>query len=148
MAKDLSEKLAGARMRVDGRFNDRILDSQFSNQEWGLIMTAVEFEIDQPEDPAQARLVANTDNVSAVIGEIGDEQPHHPAGPASAGTDSSGGILDRLGDALGIGESESTDDTEQLEAAEQLATAYADELQAFLKEEGRWTAVCESATNS
>ncbi|WP_436935581.1 DUF5799 family protein [Halovenus marina] len=148
MANDLSEQLAGARMQVDGRFNDRILDSQFSNQEWGLIMTAVEFEIDQPEDPAQAQLVANTDNVSAVIGELGDEQPRHPAGTAPAGTDSSGGILDRLGDALGLGSSESTDDTEQLEAAEALAREYADELQAFLEEEGRWAAVCESATNS
>jgi hypothetical protein len=83
-----------------------------------------------------------------VIGELGDEQPSHPAGAAPAGTDSSGGILDRLGDALGLGGSESTDDTEQLEAAEALAREYADELQAFLEEKGRWTAICESATNS
>lgn len=148
MAHDWSERLAGARMQVDGRFNDRVLDSQFSSQEWGIIMTAVEFEIERPEDPEQARLVANTDNIPAVIGELGGDRPHHPAGPASDGADSSEGLLDRLGDFLGLGDSNSTDDAETLDAAERLAEEYAAELQSFLEEKGRWTTVCESAATA
>jgi hypothetical protein len=146
MGNDWSEHLAGARMQVDSRFNDRILDSQFSNQEWGIIMTAVEFEIDTPENPDQAQLLANTDNIPAVIGELDTDQARHPAAPAE--TESSGGLLDRLGSLLGGGGSEGSDDSEKLDAAEQLAEEYAVELQAFLEEEGRWGSVCESATRS
>jgi len=37
--------IVGDRMAVDQEFAQQVTDSQFSRQEWGLIMTAVEFTI-------------------------------------------------------------------------------------------------------
>ena len=146
MSSQWQERLAGARMQVDQQFNDRVLNSQFTNQEWGLIMTAVEFEIENPESPEDAELVANTENVKHIIPEL-DNIPKGMGTPgASQDRSSSGGGI--LGSIRGLltGDSGGGADREKLEAAATLVDEYAVELQQFLEEQGRWESVCESAT--
>jgi hypothetical protein len=146
MSNGWRDKLAGARMRVDQEFNQRVLDSQFSNQEWGLIMTAVEFDIDHPGDPDRAEMTANTENLEQIMPEL-DNLPQGMARPDGSNTDS-GGVLDSLKSVLGFDGTDANGtgvDEDELAAATALVEEYAGELQAFLEDEGRWKEVCAAA---
>ncbi len=149
MSNGWRDKLAGARMRVDQEFNQRVLNSQFSNQEWGLIMTAIEFDIDTPDDPEQAEMVANTENLEQIMPEL-DNLPQGMVAPGGK-QDSSGGVLDSLKSVLGFDDSDAngtTVDKDELAAATALVEEYATELQRFLEEEGRWESLCAAAADT
>ncbi|MFT4880573.1 MAG: hypothetical protein ACI9CA_000857 [Natronomonas sp.] len=151
MADNWQDHLAGARMRVDQQFEQQVRNSQFSSQEWGLIMTAVEFEVRSAGDPDSARLVADTAKLEAVVPELGKIQEEMGGAPRPSGGSSGGGLFGRLrqyldgltGDASPEGGSD-----EQLAAARALTDDYAVELQAYLEEQGRWTDVCALAADA
>jgi len=149
MDKEWTDRLAGARMQVDQQFNDRVLNSQFSNQQWGLIMTAVEFEIEKPGDPDRATLVANTEKIDQILPELDKVDQGMGAMAGGGRDDSSGGLLDSLGNLLpgGSGGGSGVDE-ERKAAAVALTDEYATELQQYLEKQGRWTAICESAAGS
>lgn len=145
MSNGWRDKLAGARMRVDQEFNDRVLDSQFSSQEWGLIMTAVEFDIENPDEPEQAEMTANTEKLDQIMPEL-DNLPQGMAGPTEQSGGSGGGIVDSLRSMLGFDGSDTNGvDPDDLAAATALVEEYATELQAHLEEQGRWEEICEAA---
>ena len=136
-----TDRIVSDRMAVDREFSDRVRASEFSNQEWGLIMTAVEFEIEHPDDPERARIVPDTENLPQMMPEL--EKVGQGAGPAG-GTpqgDSGTGVLDAVRGALGLGDD---DEEERLDAAERLVGEYAAELQARLEDHGKWTEVREA----
>ena len=150
---DWTNRLAGARMQVDQQFQDRVAESQFSNQQWGLIMTAVEWEVENPEDDEAARLVADTSKLPSIAPEL--ERMEQRGGAGGMGgmadaakvdeesDDSSGGFLGGVKDALGIGGG--TNEREQLAAAEEMAQMYADQLQDKLEARGKWETVRAAA---
>lgn len=136
-----TDAIVGDRMAVDREFTARVQDSQFNNQQWGLIMTATEFEIEHPEDPEAARIVADTENLEHIMPELDRLESQMGAmGPGADRSSSSGGIIASIKNALGLGEEGGVDD-EQLAAAEQLTQEYADALQARLEEKGTWEQV-------
>jgi hypothetical protein len=143
---DWTDRIVGDRMAVDQEFNDRVRASEFSNQEWGLIMTAVEFDIEHADDPERARIAADTESLPQMLPELEKvRQGTGPGGPgAQRGTDSGTGVLDAIRGALGMG---GDDDAERLDAAERLVDEYADALQQRLEDEGKWEGVCESYGN-
>jgi len=137
-----SDRIVGERMQTDREFAEKVAASNFSRQQWGLIMTAVEFEIENPDDPESARLVANTSKVESVVPEL--ERVEQATGMAAGGgrpDDDSGGILDGVKDALGLGGDDGID-REQLAAAEEMAQMYAGDLQEKLESKGKWEEVC------
>ncbi len=142
-----TDAIVGERMTVDNQFNDRVASSRFSSQEWGLIMTATEFEIENSEDPDDARIVADTSNLSAVMPELKNVRDQvsamggAPAGGGGGG--GSGGVLDSIKRALGFGGGGGGTGAsdEEIEAAERLVQEYADELQAHLEDVGKWEQV-------
>jgi hypothetical protein len=67
MTEGWTDRITGARMQVDKEFQARVQGSECTNQQWGLIMTAVEFRIDDPETPEKATLVADTSKVEHSI---------------------------------------------------------------------------------
>jgi hypothetical protein len=151
MTNDWQDHLAGARMRVDQQFEQRVRDSRFSSQEWGLIMTAVEFEVRSADDPDSARLVADTDKLGAVVPELGKIQEEMGGASRPPSGSSGGGLFGRLRQYLGGLTSDSGPEgssDEQLESARNLADDYAVELQAYLEEQGRWTDVCALAADA
>ncbi len=133
-----TDAIVGHRMTVDQQFTDRVQASQFSNAEWNLIMTATEFEIEEADDPEAARIVANTDNVEAIIPELESIRSQTAAmggRPATSNDSSTGGLLGSLKSALGLGGGDDEGvDTQKLDAAERLTQAYADALQSHLVE--------------
>jgi len=148
-----TDLIVGDRMAVDQQFADRVANSQFSRQQWGLVMTAVQFDIEQPTDDDAARLVADTSDLPAVMPELDSVDQQHPmgAGGPSRGRDRGAGLLDGIRNALGMGGDGGGDaespgheqpagdvDQDRLSAAEQLTQAYADTLQTRLEDEGRW----------
>ncbi|MEE6210359.1 DUF5799 family protein [Salarchaeum sp. III] len=144
---DWQDRIVGERMRVDDEFQHRVEESSFSNQQWGLVMTAVEFDIENPGDPERARLVADTSNLTHVM----DELDNVDAGMAAMTggqqrDDDSGGILGGVKRALGLDGSDEERDEERESEAAALAQEYADALQEKLKENGRWEEVREAAT--
>ncbi|WP_265108182.1 DUF5799 family protein [Halosolutus halophilus] len=148
-----TDRIVGARMTVDQEFTSRIQGSQFSSQQWSLIMTATEFEIEHPDDPDRARIVANTEKVEQVIPELDNIQSGmgvmggQPGGAGSRSR-SSGGVLDSIKGALGLGGGDDGGSHEdQRRAAEQLTQEYADELQSHLEANGRWESVRRTATD-
>ncbi|MHB9286636.1 DUF5799 family protein [Halobacteriales archaeon Cl-PHB] len=145
---DWQDQLAGARMQVDQRFQDRVSASDFSNQEWGLIMTAVEFEVQFPEDPEGARLVANTDHLDDIVPELGRIQKQMGGSPTPVedGPDRGGilGSLRSMLDSLSTNH-DNTPDEAKLADARELTQGYADELQAYLEERGRWDEIRQAA---
>ncbi|WP_459193822.1 DUF5799 family protein [Halosimplex sp. J119] len=140
---DWSDRIVGERMQVDQEFAEKVAASNFSRQQWGLIMTAVEFEIENPEDPETARLVADTSKVESIVPEL--DNMDRAAGMAAQGgggeSGDSGGLLDGVKDALGLGGGGGVD-REQLAAAEEMAQMYAGDLQEKLEARGKWEEVC------
>ncbi|MBP1921107.1 hypothetical protein J2751_000090 [Halorubrum alkaliphilum] len=144
-----TDAIVGERMAVDNRFNDRVASSRFSSQEWGLIMTATEFEIEHSDDPENARIVADTSNLPAIMPELKNVRDQvsamggTPGGGGDGGSGGSGGVLDSIKGALGLGGSGggAAPSDEEVEAAERLVQEYADELQAHLEEVGKWEQV-------
>jgi hypothetical protein len=133
-------RIVGARMTVDDEFSDRVEASSFSRQQWSLIMTATEFELRDADDPEQARIVANTDNLDAILPEL--ENIEQQMGGMAGGPDgggSGGGLLQTISNALGLGSSDDdgVDESQRAEATE-LVQAYGDMLQQHLEETGRW----------
>ncbi|WP_267163369.1 DUF5799 family protein [Halovenus salina] len=147
MSNGWQDRLAGARMQVDQQFNDRIVASKFTNQQWGLIMTAVEFDIENPQDPEQAELVADTDQIEHILPEL-DNMPQGMGGQPMGQQDTGGGgegVLGKIRGLLGVDGDDDGIDEAQLDSAIQLVEEYADELQTFLEDEGRWDGLCAGA---
>jgi len=155
MTDQWTDRIVGDRMTVDQQFTDRVADSQFSRQQWGLVMTAVEFNIEHPGDEEAARLVADTSNLPSVIPELDAVDQQGPmgsaGGPARDENNDSSGLLGGITDALGLGGTGGGDgdgetvDQDQLEAADRLAQEYATQLQTHLEDNGKWTQVRTAA---
>jgi len=145
------DQMVGERMAVDQEFSGRIADSELSNQEWGMIMTAVSFEIENSADPEKARLVADTSKVEHVIPEMEKLQDASgmgmPGGAAggSRGSGGSGGFLGSVKDALGLGGDDDGTDDEVLARADALTREYAGKLQTRLEDNGKWTGIRKQA---
>jgi len=146
MSDDWTSTIAAERMELDNEFNDRVTASSFSNQQWSLVMTALEFEIEGPDDPGTAEIVPDTSSVPTIMPEldrIAQQGPMGGGGGGQTGGGSSGGLLSGVKDALGLGGGGGGD--ERLDEAEALAEQYAELLQEKLEANGRWDAVCERA---
>ncbi len=139
------EMIVGDRMVVDDTFSEQIDRSPFSRQEWGLIMTASNFEIEAPDDADAARLVADTSDLPVIMPEVEKVASMGPMGrPQQEGSGS--GIFGSFLDSLGLGGgNDGPSDEEKLQTAERLVDAYAAELQAHLEEEGRWDEIRATA---
>lgn len=127
------DRLVGARMSVDTEFDDRVEASSFSRQEWGLIMTATEFDIEDGDEP---RLYADTGHLEDIMPEVQKMTAQGPMGGQQQ--DSGGGILGKVTSALGLGGDDGEDLSDQVAEAEQLTQQYADELQSHLESRGTW----------
>ena len=148
---DWTDRIVGERMQLDQEFAEKVAASNFSRQQWGLIMTAVEFEIENPGDPEGARLVADTSKVESIVPELekidqasGMAAGGAPSPAASGDSGDSEGILDGVKSALGLGGGDGVD-REQLAAAEEMAQMYADDLQEKLQARSKWEEVREAA---
>jgi hypothetical protein len=132
-------------MAGDRQFSDRVTQSDFSSQEWGLIMTAVEFRIDDADDPELATVVADTSKVEQIAPQLDEIKSEMGAmGPGGGGGGSSGGsggIFGSVKDALGIGGDDGRDPEEVRSKAETLTAEYARLLQERLENEGKWDEV-------
>ncbi|MFB6159609.1 MAG: DUF5799 family protein [Haloferacaceae archaeon] len=127
-----TDSIAGDRMTVDQEFADRVEQSGFTSQEWGLIMTATELEIENADDADRARIVANTDQLADIMPEVDNVRSQVPG---AGEPERSGGIVDSIKGAFGLGDGGSN---ERLEEAERLTQEYADELQSHLESKGKW----------
>ena len=141
---DWTDAIVGDRMTVDREFNERVRESEFSSQEWGLIMTATELEIERPDDPERARLVADTEKLPQIMPELENIRSQvssmggaGESGGGGGGRSSGGGLLGSIKSAIGLGDGGGAD-SQRLEAAERLAQEYADELQSHLEKRGKW----------
>lgn len=148
MSDDWRDQLAGARMQVDQQFQDRLEQSQFTNQEWGLIMTAVEFEIEQPGEAERAELVANTSQLDQIVPELDriQQEMGGAMGPSGSGG-GAGGIIGQFKEFLGglSGGSSGANDEEQMAAATALVEEYAQQLQGYLEKRDRWEDIRKAA---
>lgn len=139
------DRVVADRMAVDREFTERVNESRFSSQQWGLIMTATEFEIRDPEDAEEARLVADTSKLPQIMPELEkiDAQVRAAGGAGGvSGSGGGGGVLDSIRSALGLGGGGSD---EELLAAESLVEEYANRLQERLENQGKWASVREQA---
>ena len=137
------DMIVGERMSVDRSFDDRIRASPFSRQQWGLVMTAVEFQIEK-DGESSYRLIADTSKLGHVLPEIDRMASQGMGDPGAASGRGSSGLFGSVKSALGLGGSAQND--EQREAAERLTSDYARELQSELEENGKWDLVVERAT--
>lgn len=146
---DWQDKIVGARMVVDDEFSTQVDNSRFSRQEWGLIMTAISFEIDNPGDEETAELVADTSDLPGIIPELENIANMGPMGQPQQETQSGNGFFESILGSLGFGGGGDDDENrEKQKAAERLAAAYANELQAHLEKEGRWGEVRAAAADA
>lgn len=140
---DWTDSVVGERMALDQEFASRVRASEFSSQEWSLVMTAIEFEIRHPEDPDRAEVVVDTSKLDQIVPELDNirEQMQGMGGMGgSSGSSGGGGVIDGVKNALGLGGSGGGGGGHQQkrEAAAQLADEYAQELQDRLEQKGRW----------
>jgi hypothetical protein len=145
--REWSDRIVGARMAVDSEFASEVDRSVFSRQEWGLVMTAVEFDIEKAGDAEAAELVADTGSLRDVIPELERAREAQAAMATGRQPDSGGGggLVDNIKNALGFGGNDADDvDEEQLREARRLADAYAVELQEYLEANDRWAEIREA----
>jgi hypothetical protein len=153
MTDDWQDLIVGARMNVDQQFAERVQRSSLSRPQWGLVMTAVEFDLENPRDPDAARIVADTSSLEHVLPEMDSVEEQMGgmgagAGGGDGGSSGGSGVVGGIKDALGLGGGGDDDDHEDLaEESRELAQAYADELQAFLEDEGRFDEVRRAAAS-
>jgi hypothetical protein len=146
-----TDAIVGDRMTVDREFNERVAASEFTSQEWGLIMTATEFDIEHADDPERARIVADTSKLPSVMPELERVRSQVSSmgggggGGGSSPSSSGGGLFDSVKSALGLGGGASD---ARLEAAESLVQEYADQLQAHLESKNKWEQVRTTAAES
>jgi hypothetical protein len=140
---DWTDRIVGDRMTVDREFNDRVAASEFQSQEWSLIMTATEFEIENADDPDSARIVANTDKLEGMMPHIEEAGKRQQSMAGGGSNDGGGSIIDTVKGALGLGNGKEDHDA-KLAAAERLVQEYADELQSHLESNGKWEQVRRS----
>lgn len=134
-----TDAIVGDRMTVDREFSARVQESTFTNQEWGLIMTATELEIEAADDPEDARLVADTDKLPGIMPELDKVREGMQAmGGGGGGGSSGGGLVDSIKQSLGLG---GGTDEKRLREAEALTQEYADTLQEHLENQGKWEQV-------
>lgn len=150
MTDDWQDRIVGARMAVDQQFADQVQASSLSRPQWGLVMTAVEFEFEHADDPDNARIVANTDKLEHVLPEMSnvDDQMHSMGGAGGGGGargSSGSGVVGGIKDALGLGNGDDNDNEELAEESARLAQAYADALQSYLEDEGKFEDVRRAA---
>lgn len=136
-------------MSVDQEFNQRVAQSDFSSQEWGMIMTAVELEIENPDDPETAELVANTEKLSQVMPALDDvrQQMGGMGGAPSGGSSRSSGGGGILGAIKGLFGGGGGGDAERERAAAALAQEYAEQFQERLESQGKWERACAAAAD-
>ncbi len=142
-----TDQFVGDRMAVDQEFSERVAASEFTRQEWGTIMTAVEFEIVEAATPEQAELVAETSSVEQImpaLEQIQEGMGAMGAEPTGQRQNESGGLLGRITSKLGLSE-EGDDIDERLASAEGLADEYATAFQNHLEREGKWEQACSLA---
>lgn len=133
--------IVAERMETDREFHDRIRASNFSNQAWGLVMMATEFEVVDPEAPDEAYLSVNIDQLDSVLPAM--KEVDEATGYQEPSSSSS--VVDSLRNLLGGG---GPSDDERRTEAEELATEYAELLQRRLVANGKWEQVCEIASES
>jgi len=148
MTNDWADRLAGARMQVDQQFQETLESSEFTNQEWGLVMTAVEFDMEHADDPDRAQLVADKEKLAEIIPELDKIQQEMggAARPKDSGP-SGDGIFGRFRQYLDnlTSERSSTPDHERMAAAKVLVDEYTQELQAHLEKTDRWEDIRQAA---
>jgi hypothetical protein len=148
MSDNWTDQLAGARMRVDQQFQETLESSEFTNQEWGLIMTAVEFDVYEPEDPENATLVADREKIREIVPELDNIQREMggAARPVESNPDGSG-LFGRLRQYLDFLSTDGSDtpDEERLASAKVLVDEYTEMLEAYLREQGRWEDIRQAA---
>lgn len=136
--------IVGNRMRVDQDFSRVVESSGFSRSEWGMIMTAVDFEVEGGGD--SARLVADTSKIDLILPEV-EKVAERMGGSqgASSGSGLSGllgnGLAKSIRSSLGLGGV----DPERRDEAVRLVNEYADLLQANLEERDRWEEIRDLA---
>jgi hypothetical protein len=143
-----NDHVVGDRMTVDQEFSERVRASAFSSQEWGLIMTATEFEIENPGSD-DARIVANTDNLPQMMPELENIRNQMPGGGGGRGGSrggggGGGGLFGNIKDALGLDGSDDVDEARLAEARE-LTQEYAEKFQQHLEKRNKWERVQELA---
>jgi len=140
---DWQDRIVGARMTVDTEFEDRVEASSFTRQEWGLVMTATEFDIEDGEEP---QLYADTERLADIMPEVEKVAERTPMNP-DATQETSGGIIGTMKSALGLGGGDSEPTEERVREAEQLTQGYATELQRHLEQRGTWEDIVETYRN-
>jgi hypothetical protein len=150
MSNEWTDQLAGARMQVDQRYQDTLEASSFTNQEWGLVMTAIDWDIENPETPDEAELVADTSKLSDIIPELESIQRQMGGAqqPVEEGPDTTGflGRIKRYVHDLTSNTSGQSTEKRQNDAIE-LVEGYTMELQSYLEERGRWEDICAAAAS-
>ena len=138
---DWTDAIVGDRMAVDREFATRVRESEFTNQQWNLIMTAVEFDIGHADDPEAAQIVADTEKIAQIMPELEKIDQAGPMGPGG-GNDGGGlgGALSGIKESLFGGGNDGPDE-ERVASAERLTQEYADRLQAHLEDKGKWEQV-------
>jgi hypothetical protein len=138
---DWTDAIVGERMAVDQQFATEVRDSPFSNQEWGLIMTAAEFEIVDADDPENARIVPDTEKLAGIMPEVEKMERGMGGGPGGSADDGDG-VFSSVKDALGVGgDGDGGGEPDRIDEAEELLERYAETLQEHLIEKGRWEQV-------
>ncbi|GAB3683296.1 DUF5799 family protein [Salinarchaeum chitinilyticum] len=151
-----TDQFVGDRMAVDREFSQRVAASEFSSQEWGTIMTAVEFHVENPSSPEDARVVADTSKIDQVLPAIEQMQggmgmggaPGSGGGSAGADDDSKrggSGLFGSIKKSLGMGGDDESE--HRAEAAAALADEYAQQFQDHLEKQGKWERACEVAAS-
>ncbi|WP_255149735.1 DUF5799 family protein [Halorarius halobius] len=137
------DRIVGARMAVDDEYSSAIDNSGFSRQEWGMVMTAVEFDIRNADDDEHAELYADTSNLKDIMPEVESVAEMQSMGMGQQADSGGGGVLDSVKSALGLG-GDGSDDADlerRVREAEDLVDGYATELQAHLEANGTWEEV-------
>ncbi len=133
-------------MAVDQQFTDRLAESSFSNAEWDVIMSVVEFELADPATPEHAHIEPRLDDLDTAVSAANDVPDVAATGPVAGDQQDNdrkgvmGTIMNRLG--MGGGGSNTGNSDDRRHDAESLINEYSDSLEQRIKDAGEWQNLC------
>ena len=137
------------RMAVDEEFEMNIADSEFTKQEWNIMMSMLDLKITNVDDPENAQVGANMEKLPEILKKM--ESVETRPNQSAADTGEPKGIAGKLraklfgvkvGDVISFDRGDDEIDAERLQTAEQLVDDYLSNLQSQLETRGSMARAC------
>lgn len=146
-----TDAIISERIAVDEEFEMNVADSEFTKQEWNIMMSMLELKITNVDDPENAQVSANVEKLPEILKNLEsvETRPSQPAANTGEPKGIGGKLRAKLfgikvGDVISFDRGDDGIDEKRLQTAEQLVNDYLSALQTQLEMTGSMARACSA----